>query len=106
MKRAKKTIDVKINDFLADWDHVDMKNFLEACGEVFFLYDVDENDDWVRKEINPESTDNDLANVRMIRTIYLVSKMADLYAGKLCNLKIKHPKLWKDLENECDKKDL
>ena len=106
MKRAKKTIDVKINDFLADWDQVDMKSFLGACGEVFFLYDVDENNDWVRKEISPESTDTDVANVRLIRTIYLVSKMADLYAGKLCNLAMKHPKLWKELENESAKKDL
>lgn len=99
MKREKKTLEDKINAFLADWHHKDMLDFLKECGEIFFLFDVDENDDWVKKEIDPSSTETDVANVRLIRTIYLVSKMADLYAGKLCNLKMNHPKLWKELEN-------
>jgi hypothetical protein len=90
----KKDIETEINDFLAYFDCQKMINFLRDIIPLFELYDVDQEDDWVKNVVGEGNT----RNVRLIRTVYLVSRIAEFHAGKLCTIKAKHPQLWKRLE--------
>lgn len=96
MARKKKTIEDQINEFLEIWDFKQMSSFLQDIIPLFELYDVDEENDWVKDSVGEENTQN----VRLIRTVYLVSRIAEFHAGKLCNIKIEHKDLWKRLEKE------
>ena len=55
-----------------------MCKFIEDVFPLLELYDEDEDDDWVKKEVGEENT----RNVRIIRTVYLISKFAERHAGK------------------------
>lgn len=61
---------------------------------LFELYDVEDEDDWVENAVGKENE----RNVRLVRTVYLVSRIAEFHAGKLCNLKIKFPNLHNKME--------
>lgn len=91
-----KTIEDEINDFLEMWDCNQMQDFLRDIIPLFELYDVDENNDWVKDSVGEE----DERNVRLIRTVYLVSRIAEFHAGKLCHINIEFKNLWKRLEKE------
>ncbi len=69
-------------------------NFIRDTIPLFELYDADEEADWVEKKVGKENTQN----VRIIRTIYLISEIAEMYAGKFCTIKMKCPKLWQKME--------
>lgn len=71
-----------------------MVGFLNEVLPLFELYDVDLDSDWVRDAVGEEN----VRNIRLIRTAYLMSKVADVYCGKLCSLKSKHAGLWKKME--------
>lgn len=90
----KKNNEQLINDFLQDWDCVQNTSFLRDLIPLLELYNVDEEDDWLKKEVGGE----DYNNVRLIRTVYLISRFADLHAGKLLLMKTRYKDLWKRLE--------
>ncbi len=89
-----KTIESEINEFLDLWDCAALVSFLKDIIPLFELYDVEDEDDWVKNAVG----EGDTRNVRLIRTVYLVSRIAEFHAGKLCTIKAKHPQLWKRLE--------
>lgn len=91
----KKSIEDEINDFLNDWGCKEMIAFLRDIIPLFELYDVEDENDWVKQKVGEE----DERNVRLIRTVYLVSKIAEFHAGKLCSLKMRYKDLWKKMEN-------
>lgn len=92
----KLSIEDQINGFLNDFDLDDMRLFLEICGEVFFLFDVDQDDDWIEKKVGAENC----SNIRLIKSVYLISKMSEFFAGRLCIMKMKYPQLYKKMEKE------
>lgn len=93
--KAKITLEQEINKFLEYFDDDDMLNFLHLIFEISELYDVDEKDDWVRDSIKEnENADH----VRMIKTAYLLSKMADFHTGKICMIKTSFSGLWKRMD--------
>jgi hypothetical protein len=92
----KKDLEQEINDFLEYWDGNQMSAFLRDIGALFELYDVDEEDDWVADAVGDENTQN----VRLIRTVYLVSRIAEFHAGKLCSISIKFKDIYRRLEKE------
>jgi len=95
MKQNKKhTIEYQINSFLEDFGCNDLISFLRDIIPLFELYDVDDEDDWVKDKVGELNE----RNVRLIRTVYLMSKIADFHAGKLCTLKTKYKELWKKME--------
>ncbi len=98
MTRMKKKIEDEINDFLNIWNVKELISFLNNIIPLCELYDVDENDDWVEKELK-ENSDH-IRNVRLIRTVYLLSKIAENHSGLLVMSKIHHKNLWKRLEKE------
>lgn len=92
----KKPLDEVINDFLTYWDCEKNIGFLNDIIPLVELYDVEEEDDWVRKTVAEE----DIDHVRLVRTVYLVSKIASLHAGKLCSIGVHFKDLWKRIEKE------
>ena len=90
----KKSIDDQINEALAVWDCKQLIAFLRDIIPLFELYDVEDEDDWVKESVGEENE----RNVRLIRTVYLVSKIAESHAGSLASFRIKFPKLYQKME--------
>lgn len=91
---AKKTIEDEINGFLEIWDFEQLCSFLEDVIHLVHLYDVDEKTDWVREAVGELNE----TNVRLIRTVYLISRLAERHAGKLCSASVRYKNLWRKLE--------
>jgi len=93
--RKKKNIEEELNEFLKKWDVDKMIAFLADVIPLIELYDVDEKNNWLRDLVGKE---NEL-NVRVIRTIYLISRLAEFHGADICGVKINFKDLWKRLEN-------
>lgn len=93
---SKKTLKETINEALEFWDCTQMIAFLKDIIPLFELYDVEDEDDWVKEAVG-ESNER---NVRLIRTIYLVSIIAERHAGALAAFKMKFPKIYLKMEKE------
>lgn len=94
--KKKKNLEQEINEFLEYWGCDQMSAFLRDIIPIFELYDVDGEDDWVADAVGDENTQN----VRLIRTVYLVSRIAEFHAGKLCSISIKFKDIYRRLEKE------
>ncbi len=92
----KKSIEDEINAFLEKWDCKKLCDFLRDIIPLFELYDVEDEDDWVKEAVGEENE----RNVRLIRTVYLVSRIAAFHAGTLCCINVEFKDLWKRLEKE------
>lgn len=90
----KKSLEQEINDFLDKWDCKQMIAFLRDIIPLFELYDVEDEDDWVKDAVGAENE----RNVRLIRTVYLVSKIAEFHAGKLCTMKMEFKDIYRRME--------
>lgn len=44
--------------------------------------------------------EEDKTNVRLIRTVYLMSKIAESHAGTLVTIKVRFKDLWKRMEKD------
>ena len=101
LSRNKKTVEQEINEFFDLLCKNDISEMLSHMFEVFILYDVDKDDDWVKNSIeNKEESEQ----IRILRTVHLLSKMSDLYAGKFVLIKTKFPNLWLKMEEQAKKK--
>jgi hypothetical protein len=93
-KANKKSIEDQINDALDFWNCKKQIAFLRDIIPLFELYDVEDEDDWVTDAVGEENE----RTVRLIRTVYLISKIAESHAGSLASFKIKFPNLYKKME--------
>ncbi len=91
----RKTLEQEINEFLEKWDAEKMTSFLRDIVPIFELYDVADEGDWVEDAVGKSNE----RNVRLIRTVYLISKLAESHAGTLAHLKINFKDLYKRMEN-------
>lgn len=89
-----KNIEQEINDFVKLFGQKEIIEFMEKCIDILELYDVDEEEDWVVDSVGKDQA----TNVRIIRTIYTISKIADSFASRFKTLNIMHPQLWRKLE--------
>jgi hypothetical protein len=94
--KKKKDLEQEINEFLEYWDCNQMSNFLRDIIPLFELYNVEEDSDWVADGVGSD----DVRNVRLIRTVYLISKIAEFHAGKLCMVNIRFKNIYHRLEKE------
>lgn len=94
--KSKFTIEEEINQALDYWDVNHMTSLLEDLIEIYRIYETDE--DWSIDNLKEEN----YVTVRLIRTVYLISKLADNHAGALAVFKSKFPKLWKRIEKSGD----
>ena len=98
--RNKKSIEDEINEALNFWGVDQMTSLLDDLVEIYRLYDVDEDYDWVVDKVGEENH----VSIRLIRTVYLISKLANKHAGALAGFKIKFPKLCERME-KCEQVD-
>jgi hypothetical protein len=98
MKKQKKTVEQEINEFLEHWDQRAMSDFLYDILPLFELYDVDDENDWVSQTLNGD--EEETRTVRLIRTVYLISRIAEFHAGKLCSIKTYFKDLHVRMEKE------
>lgn len=91
---AKKDLQQEINEFLEVFDVKTLISFLECTIPLTELYDVEENSDWVEDYVGKDQ----VSTIRMIRTVYLISKLAETSGGKLATVKARFGKLYKRLE--------
>lgn len=96
-----KTIEDHINLAINTWGHKEMEAFFSDVFPLLELFNVDEARDWVRDDSGEEN----FRNVRLIRSMYLISKIAEFHAGPLVSFKTKLPKLYKKLEDAVKKMD-
>jgi len=89
-----KELEVQINEFLEVWDLEQQEKFLRDVIPLFEMYfSLDKEGEIFEKE-NGEHE----ATIRLIRSVYLISKMAEYHAGKLASVKMQWPSLWKKME--------
>lgn len=89
-----KTLEQEINEFLEDWDCNQLTSFLRDIIPLFELYDVEDDYDWVKDAVGEENE----RNVRLIRTVYLISKIAENHAGNLPSVKVKFKRIFERME--------
>ena len=92
--QKKKSLQEEINDFLVLWGGDAMSAFLLDLIPLFHLYNVDEEDDWLKDAVGKE----DLQNVRLIRTVYLMSRLAEFHGNRISSTNTNFKNLWKRLE--------
>jgi hypothetical protein len=92
--RRQKTLNDQLNAFLELWGANEMIQLLKDILPFFELYDVDEHDDWVEKRVGKEDTQN----VRLARTIYLISKFCAHHTGRMARTNCEFKDLWIKME--------
>lgn len=92
---SKKTLELEINEFLEVWGSEQLISFVKDLIPLFELYHVDEDDDWLRDQVGQF----DKRNVRLIRTVYLMSQIAERHSAKLCHINARFKNIWKRLED-------
>lgn len=94
---GKKTLEDQINEFLNIWDFEAQSNFFKDIFPVIELYKIEEEEnDWVQDAVGLEDRDT----IRLVRSAYLISRIAEYHAGKLAQTKARCPHLWKKMEEE------
>jgi hypothetical protein len=94
--KKKKNLEQEINEFLEYWGVDEMHAFFRDLSPLFELYNVSEEDDWVAETVGKENE----RNVRLIRTVYLISRIAEFHAGRLCGVKMNFKELYYRMEKE------
>ncbi len=93
-KMSKKSIAEELESFIEIWDYKEMIAFFKDVYPLIALFEVDEENDWVEKEVGKEN----VQNVRVVRMAYILSRIAEFHTGKFCKVKVEHKNLWKRLE--------
>lgn len=94
MKKTQ-TLEEEINEFIEYWDQDKIISLLRDTIPFFELFDISDEEDWVSDAVGEENQ----ATIRWIRTVYLVSKMAEIQAGRLLYVNTKFKRLWRRMEN-------
>lgn len=92
----KKTIEQEINEFLQWWDYEHISDFFRYIEPLLELYSVTEKEDWVANAVGEDNA----TNVRLIRTVYIVSKMCEAFGGRFININTRFKGLYKRLEEQ------
>lgn len=90
-----KNIEYDIERFLEVWSGDKQIAFLRDVIPLFELFDIEDESDWVEEAVGKENE----RNVRLIRTVFIMSKLADLHSGTLATLRCRFPGLWKKMEH-------
>lgn len=102
----KKTVEQQIWDFMQDFGYDQLTRFLEDIIPLFELFDIEDHSNWVAEIVGKDQE----APITMIRTVYLMSIIAENHSGMMAKLKMKYRNLHKRMEKEArsgqeDKKD-
>ncbi len=89
-------VEHEINEFFKIWEYREQCELMKCIIEMIKLYDIDEEDDWVRDEVGPE----DCKNVRILRSVYLISRVSEMMSSKFMSVQLKHAGLWRRMEKQ------
>ena len=92
--RKKRKLDEEIEDFLEFWGADGLYDFMNQLMPLFDMYNVSEDADWLSQLVGKDN----VTNIRLIRTAYIMSKIADTNSAKLCTANIKFKNLWLKIE--------
>lgn len=92
--KPKKSIQDEINDFLCLWGFDQITSFMKDLFPLLDLYNVDEGDDWLKEIVEEE----DVRNVRLVRTVYLMSKICEFHGNRMSSTNNNFKHLWKRME--------
>jgi len=98
--KDKNSLEYKLEKAIEFWDLKKLTQMLCDFYDIYELFDVDKDNDWIKNEVGEENT----TNVRFVRMIYLISRIADHHTGDLAIFKSQFPKLWEKME-KMDKKE-
>lgn len=90
---AKKPIELEIIDFFTLWNGDTMVKFMD---DIVPLIEMLQEDNEIVEPLSEE--DKVTTNIRLIRYVYLMSYLAETYAGKLVRIRAEHKDLWRRLE--------
>ena len=93
-----RNIEEEINAFITYFTLERLQGFLLDVIPIIELYNVEEDDDWVENSVGKD----DVQNVRLIRTVYLMSRIAEFHAGMLSTMKVRYRDLWKRMEKHLE----
>lgn len=96
--KKKLDLESEINNFLELWDCEQNIQFLKDIIPLFELYDVDDENDWVEKKVGGD--EENVRTIRLIRTVYLISRIAEFHAGRLLRIRSEFKDLWKKMEKQ------
>lgn len=96
MAKQKKTVEEQINEAMFDWAGQPLIEFLRDCIALFKLWDIDDENDWVEEAVGGD--DDNVRTVRLVRTVYILSQIAEKNTGRFVSLKTKYPKLCEKME--------
>ncbi len=91
--RKKKTVNDEINEFLEYWGSEGVVMFMEDVVPLLNMYSQDTD------YLSEEQCDNE-RNVRLVRTVYLLSIIAENHATKINYVNSKFMGLSKRIENQ------
>lgn len=95
----KKTVEDEIAEFLELFGKNNLFHLLNDIAPLLELYSVDDEGDWVKAAVGEE----DCRNVRLIRTVYLLSWFCEMHVPRLCSVRAQFKDLWKRIEKEGEK---
>jgi hypothetical protein len=92
----KLTVEDEINGLLHMFRKEDLSCLLTDVLPLLELYNVADDNDWLRDAVG----EDDSKNVRLIRTVYLLSWFAERNVSKLASIKVHFKGLWKRIEKQ------
>lgn len=94
MTMTNEDLEEKVQMFFEKWSFDEMNDLARFFIEFLEVFELDKDLDWEKEVLANE----DVRNVKIIRCMYIVLKMADLYSGKLVATKVEFKGLWRKLE--------
>jgi hypothetical protein len=92
----RKTLEEEINEFLEIWEGDSLAAFLNDVIPLIELYYTEVEGDWVVQAVGEEEAQT----VRLIRTVYLLSRIAEIHAPKLATTKVHFKNLFHKMERQ------
>lgn len=86
-------IEKKLQEFFQIMPHEKLIGFAELAAELLEVFQAYEDCDWDEIMAN-----EDTRNVKIIRTVYIMSRLAEDYSGTLALVRVKYKDFWRKLE--------
>lgn len=100
MSQMKKDLETIALEFMQDWKQEDCKDFLDEIWQVYHYLGGMLHEEWGEKYDEEEKE-----IIRHIKSLYLISRFANRFAGRLVNVKIKYGKFPDKIEKSVESAD-
>lgn len=86
-------IEKKLQEFFEIMPHEKLTRFAEMSAQLLEIFQAYEDCDWDEIMAN-----EDTRNVKIIRTVYIMSRIAEEYSGVLSIVRVKYKDFWRLLD--------